>query len=148
MDNEKLQLLLVDDDEEDYSITRDKLAQIEELHCDATWVTTYDQAVQALTGRTWSLCITDYNLRGAKTGIDLVAQMTGQGTKVPFIVLTGQGTLNLCMEAGRSGAFDFLDKGSVTPQQLGAAIGRALLVARTAATLRETEEQLRRVSEK
>jgi DNA-binding NtrC family response regulator len=148
MNDETLQLLLVDDDEDDYSITSDKLAQIPELHYEVKWVTTYDQAVAALRDKPWSLCITDYNLRGAKTGIDLVAEMTAKGVTIPFIVLTGQGSLKLCIEAGRNGAFDFLDKNTATSAQLGSAIGRALLVARTAATLRKTEEQLRRVSEK
>jgi FixJ family two-component response regulator len=67
---------------------------------------------------------------------------------VPFIVLTGQSTLALCIDAGKKGAVDFLDKGTVTPSQLSIAIERALRAARTTDKLRQTEEQLRRLSEK
>jgi FixJ family two-component response regulator len=67
---------------------------------------------------------------------------------VPFIVLTGQATLALCIDAGKKGAVDFLDKGSLTPSQLSIAIQRALRAARTAGQLRQAEEQLRRLSDK
>jgi DNA-binding NtrC family response regulator len=148
MGESKLNLLLVDDDEDDYSITSDKLGEIKGLHFETTWVTTYEAAVEALTKKSFTLCITDYNLQRLKTGVDLVEEMKQKGCIVPFIVLTGQGTLSLCIEAGKRGAVDFLDKGSVTPGQLSQAIDRALRVARTSDKLKQTEEQLRRVAEK
>jgi len=94
---------------------------------------------------TTTSALTDYNLRAGKTGLDLVGQMTATGCPTPFIVLTGQSTLSLCIEAGKQGAVDFLDKGSLTPPQLGDAIRRALQAARTTQTLRQAAEQLRRV---
>src|SRR5690349_705831 len=108
MGDVKLNLLLVDDDEDDYSITSDRLREIEGLNYDVQWVQTYEAAVQALTRGSYTLCITDYNLQRAKTGLDLVEEMTQRGCAVPFIVLTGQGTLALCMDAGKKGAADFL----------------------------------------
>jgi DNA-binding NtrC family response regulator len=147
MDEPKLNLLLVDDDEDDYMITRAKLRQIAGLDHEVHWVTTYEEAVQALTGGKYALCITDYNLRRSKTGVDLVDEMTQQNCPVPFIVLTGQATLALCIDAGKKGAVDFLDKGALTPSQLSIAIQRALRAARTTDKLRQAEEQLRRLSE-
>jgi DNA-binding NtrC family response regulator len=148
MGGEKLQILLVDDDEDDYTLTRDKLQEIPGLSYDLKWVTSYDSALLWLENNAYSLCITDYNLRGAKTGLDLVEHMKAKASKVPFIVLTGQGTLQLCVDAGRRGAAAFFDKASVTPAQLAQAIDRALKAARTAEQLKKTEEQLRRVTEK
>jgi two-component system, cell cycle sensor histidine kinase and response regulator CckA len=145
---EMLQILLVDDDEDDYTLTRDKLKEIPNLKYDLKWVTTYDSAVNWLTNNVYSVCITDYNLRAGKTGLDLVDEMISKGCPVPFIVLTGQGTLQLCTEAGRRGAAAFFDKASVTPIQLAQAIERAMKAARTTEQLRRTEEQLRRVTGK
>jgi DNA-binding NtrC family response regulator len=148
MDDATLSLLLVDDDEDDYMITSGKLRQIEGLDYNARWVTTYEDAVEALTQGQYMLCITDYNLQRSKTGIDLVEEMTQRNCTAPFIVLTGQSTLALCIDAGKKGAVDFLDKGTVTPSQLSIAIERALRAARTADKLRQTEDQLRRLGEK
>src|SRR5689334_19503634 len=108
MDDARLNLLLVDDDEDDYMITSAKLRQIAGLVYQVQWVTTYEDAVQALTRGEYSLCITDYNLQRAKTGVDLVDEMTQRNCPVPFIVLTGQATLALCIDAGKKGAVDFL----------------------------------------
>jgi DNA-binding NtrC family response regulator len=144
--DDKLRILLVDDDEDDYTLTSDKLQQIPGLKYEARWVTTYEAAVAALANEKYSVCITDYNLRKAKTGLDLVEEMVAGGSRVPFIVLTGQGTLSLCMDAGRRGACAFFDKSTVTPEQLNDAIRRALKTAQTAEQLRRTEETLRRVS--
>lgn len=148
MSEDKIRVLIVDDDEEDYALTCDRLGDIKDgPPCDLKWVTTFEAAVESLTNERFALCITDYNLRAQKTGLDLVDEMTRSGCRVPFIVLTGQGTLSLCIEAGTRGAADFLDKGSLTPAQLGDAMRKALRSAQTAETLRKTEEQLRRVSE-
>jgi FixJ family two-component response regulator len=147
MSDAKLSFLLVDDDEEDYRITSSKLRQIEGLDFDLQWVSTYEEAVQALTDGKHTLCITDYNLQRVKTGLDLVDEMTQRNCTVPFIVLTGQSTLALCVEAGKKGAVDFLDKGSLTTSQLSGAIQSALSAMRTVEQLRETEAQLRRLSE-
>jgi DNA-binding NtrC family response regulator len=147
MSDAKLSFLLVDDDEEDYAITSSKLRQIDGLDFDLQWVSTYEEAVEALTQGKHTLCITDYNLQRAKNGLDLVDEMTQRHCAVPFIVLTGQSTLALCVEAGKKGAVVFLDKGSLTPSQLNIAIQRALRAVDTAETLRQTEAQLSRLSE-
>jgi DNA-binding NtrC family response regulator len=147
MSDEKIHLLVVDDDEEDFSLTRDRLEEIGGGILDhMKWVTTFEAAVESLSPGDYDVCITDYNLRAGKTGLDLVAHMKAAGCRTPFVVLTGQGTLGLCIEAGKRGAVDFLDKGSLTSPQLGETIRRALQSARTAETLRQTAEQLRRVS--
>jgi DNA-binding NtrC family response regulator len=144
----KVRLLIVDDDDEDFSITRDRLGEIKDGPVyDLEWVTTYAAAVQCLSQNDYALCITDFNLRAGKTGLDLVGEMTGAGCRVPFIVLTSQATMSLCIEAGKRGAVDFLDKGSLTAEKLGGAVQRALRGAQTAETLRQAGEQLRRVSE-
>ena len=43
-------------------------------------------------------------------GIGFLCQVREKGFKLPFIVLTGNGTKSAAMEAVRLGAFDFLDK--------------------------------------
>jgi two-component system, cell cycle sensor histidine kinase and response regulator CckA len=145
MSDEKMRLLVVDDDEEDFALTRERLEEVGGMTDNMKWVTTFEAAVESLSPNDYDLCITDYNLRAGKTGLDLVAQMKATSCRTPFIVLTGQGTLGLCIEAGKRGAVDFLDKGSLTPPQLGDAIRRALQGARTAETLRQAGEQLRRM---
>lgn len=145
---EKVKVLIVDDDEEDYALICDKLEDIEGgLVCELKWVATYEAAVETLTNDDYAVCLTDYNLRAQKTGLDLVQEMTRSGCHVPFIVLTGQGTLALCIEAGTRGAVDFLDKGALTSEKLGDSVRKALRAAQTTAKLRQADEQLRRLGE-
>ena len=48
MNQDKLRILLVDDDEDDYIMTRDLLAEIKNRTIDLEWVPTYDAAVMSL----------------------------------------------------------------------------------------------------
>jgi DNA-binding NtrC family response regulator len=146
MDEPKLNLLLVDDDEDDYMITRAKLREIAGLDHEVHWVTTYEEAVQALTREKYALCITDYNLKRSKTGVDLVDEMTQQNCPVPFIVLTGQATLALCIDAGkRRGPSTFSTREPCL--RASSASPFSAYCVRATDKLRQAEEHLRRLSE-
>ena len=105
-----LKVLLVEDDEDDYVIIRDLLAEIEGLHLD--WVATYDDAFAAITREEHDVCLLDYRL-GGRSGIDLLRAATGQGRKTPMILLTGQGDRDLDLEAMQAGAAGYLVKGEI-----------------------------------
>jgi len=59
------------------------------------------------------------------SGLQMLAQLAAQGSKLPAIVITGQGDIPMAVEAMRAGAVDFIEK-PVDPASLLASIDRAL----------------------
>lgn len=105
-----LRVMLVEDDEDDYVIIRDFLAEIEDMHLE--WVATYDAALAAIARGEHDVCLLDYRL-GGRSGLDLLRSANGQGHKTPMILLTGQGDRDLDLEAMQAGAAGYLVKGEI-----------------------------------
>lgn len=135
-------VLLVDDDEDDYILARDLISEIPTNEYRVRWVQNYQDAVHALITAPADVCLLDYRL-GARTGIELIHEVRGLGCEVPIIFLTGQTELELDVEAMHAGADDFLIKGSFTTRELERAIRYAIERAATGAAQRRLTEELR-----
>lgn len=125
MRNQHLRLLLVDDDEDDYVITRDILNQIEGWAFDIDWVSTYAEALKNILECRHDIYLLDYRL-GERTGLDLLRDALNSGCKEPIILMTGQGDLEVDMEAMLIGAADYLNKEKVDPPLLERSIRYSL----------------------
>ena len=82
-------IMLVEDDEDDFVLTREALSEIFAGDFKLDWVTTWDEALKALKDDPYDVCLVDHNL-GARTGLELVREATVRGIGVPFIMLTGR----------------------------------------------------------
>lgn len=109
---EPLRILLVEDDEDDFVMTRDLLREIPGLKFELKWVETYDAALGALQLDGFDVCLFDYRL-GAHTGLDLLAEARRLKCEVPIIIMTGQGDSEVDRAAMEAGAADYLVKGKV-----------------------------------
>ncbi|HEY9744172.1 MAG TPA: response regulator [Coleofasciculaceae cyanobacterium] len=114
MDKNLVRLLLVDDDEDDYILTRDWFSEIEGVKFELEWLTSYDAAVEAIAQNQHDVYLLDYRL-GERNGLELLREAVANGCKAPIILLTGQGDHEVDVEAMKAGAADYLDK-----SQLGA----------------------------
>jgi len=112
LNQDELNVLLVDNNEDDYVLTRDLLADIGGFTINLDWVPTYDDALKKLALNRHDVCLIDYRL-GARTGIDLIGEAMQWGCQAPLILLTGQGNHEIDMQAMRAGASDYLVKGQV-----------------------------------
>src|SRR5690606_14840240 len=65
------------------------------------------------------------------------------GTRVPTILLTGEGRANLDIEALQTGAADYLAKDEINPLLLERSIRYAIERKRSEEALRESEERFR-----
>lgn len=111
-------ILLIEDDHEDFLITRDLIRDIKgEWRYDIDWVSTYDEAKKALENKNHDVCLIDYNL-GANSGLELVKEMYDSTSPMPFIFLTGQADYEIDRQVMNAGATDFLVKGKVTPGEM------------------------------
>ncbi|NLY76035.1 MAG: EAL domain-containing protein [Firmicutes bacterium] len=125
MSKDKLRILIVDDDEDDFYIIRDLLSDIKEVKYDTVWASSYKAALQALETNKFDACLLDYRL-GEHTGLELLQEIVSRGNRTPVILLTGQGDHAIDIEAMNTGASDYLVKGEVGPVILERSIRYAI----------------------
>ncbi len=107
-------ILLVDDDKDDFMIIRDMFSDFPQHSFELEWVPTFREAKGAIQGNVHAAYLVDYRL-GEKTGLDLIGETAA---KAPFILLTGQGDLEIDIEAMKRGAYDYLVKSQLSPHLL------------------------------
>src|SRR3954462_14118942 len=93
-----VRVLLVDDDEDDYILTRNLLGSLGAGRFALDWVASYEAAIDAIRDDRHDVYLLDYNL-GAHNGIELVREALVGGCRRPLILLTGQGDRNVDLEA-------------------------------------------------
>lgn len=121
MPDAPIRILLVEDDEDDYVVTRDLLREIGSARFQLDWAADYDAGLTALCERRHDVGLVDYRL-GAHDGIEFLTAAHAQGCTLPLILLTGQGDHAVDLAAMQAGAADFLTKSQLTPQLLERAI--------------------------
>ncbi|HEX2122756.1 MAG TPA: EAL domain-containing protein, partial [Thermoanaerobaculia bacterium] len=139
-DNRAVRLLLVEDDEDDFVLTRDLLADAKRTAFELEWIASYDDALGAIANGRYDVCLIDYRL-GEHDGLELLRHAREAGVTAPLILLTGQGGGDIDLAAMRAGAADYLVKGTIDAPLLERSIRYALEQSRTLRALRESEER-------
>jgi two-component sensor histidine kinase/response regulator of citrate/malate metabolism len=148
MEPDVIRVLLVEDDADDYALTRAALAEIEGHSYDLEWVPSCDAARAAMRRGRHDIYLFDYRL-GARSGLELLREVVAQGCSVPIILLTGQGDREVDIEAMRAGAADFVSKDRVDAALLERSIRYAIAHKHSEEELRRMHEELeRRVEER
>jgi two-component system, sensor histidine kinase and response regulator len=122
---QRAHILLVEDDEDDYILTRGHLEDLSSLSCQLTWVQNPKDGLQQLLEGKYDVCLLDYQL-GAQTGLSLLQQAIASGISTPIIMLTGQPDKQLDLQALEFGAADFLVKSELNDTRFARAIRYAL----------------------
>ncbi|HET7705386.1 MAG TPA: diguanylate cyclase, partial [Thermoanaerobaculia bacterium] len=135
-----VRVLLVEDDEDDYVLTREFLAESRRTRFALDWVASYDEALRAMARDAYDVYLIDYRL-GSRDGLELLREAKQRGSNRPMILLTGQTDTEVDVAAMKAGASDYLVKGQVDAQLLERSIRYALEQNQTLAALRESEER-------
>ena len=93
-DNAPIRVLLVDDDRDDYFLTRELLEEIPGGRFHLDWTSTYEAGLEAICKGEHDVYLIDYRL-GARTGLELLRETQERGCFAPMILLTGQGELEV-----------------------------------------------------
>ncbi len=125
MDRERLNILLIEDDEDDQVLVRDLLDELTHVSVTLHWETTYEGGRAALVSGDHDVCLMDYRL-GPRDGIELIHELDGPDLVTPIIFLTGQDSRELDVKAMQAGAADYLVKGKIDALLLERAIRFAL----------------------
>lgn len=120
-----VRVLLIEDEEAHYEITRALLTAAERTAFELEWVRSYDEARAAIGRGTHDVYLVDYFLED-RTGLDLIREIQRARRPRPVIMLTGKGDRTVDLEAMRAGAADYLVKGAIDPQTLERSIRYAI----------------------
>ena len=125
MDNHRLRVLLVDDDEDDYILTQDLLSESKGTVFELEWVATYHAALELMAKNAHDIYLLDYRL-GEYNGLELLREALNNGCRAPVILLTGRGDQEVDIEAMKAGAADYLDKSQIRAPLLERSIRYAI----------------------
>jgi PAS domain S-box-containing protein len=138
----KVKILLIDDDEDDFLITKEICAEIEGLKPELDWVSTYAEGREAIKRQAHDVYLIDHRLPDG-SGIDLLREANEAGFKAPMIILTGLGDHEVDLQAMAAGAADFLVKSQINASLLERSIRYSIERARNLHALHESEERYR-----
>jgi diguanylate cyclase (GGDEF)-like protein/PAS domain S-box-containing protein len=137
--DEPVTVLLVEDDEDDYLITRDLLHQQNRTRFVLDWCSDFETAMTVISEQRHGIYLIDYRL-GAHTGLDLVRSGFAGRPGAPVIMLTSQTEYEIDLEATTVGVTDFLLKQELNPLSLERSIRYAMSHHQALKELARTQE--------
>ena len=117
MKSETIKVLLIDDDEDDYILTRELLSEVKVGKYALDWASSYEEGLKVAGRREHHVCLVDYRL-GERSGVQLIREARESRLTTPMILLTGQGNHDVDVEAMQAGATDYLVKDETSPALL------------------------------
>jgi diguanylate cyclase (GGDEF)-like protein/PAS domain S-box-containing protein len=139
-DDPALHILLVEDDEDDFVITRGMLRAQSQFLYDVEWAHSYDTALVAIREHRHDVYLVDYRL-GERTGLELIGEAWQSDPQAPVIVLTGQEDYEVDLRASELGVTDYLVKGTLDAPSLERTIRYAVRQHEAMVDLRLSEER-------
>ena len=135
-DMKPVKVLLVDDDEDDYILTKDIFNEIPQReNYKLSWINNYEEAINAMLKSHYDIYLVDFRL-GKHTGLDLLHEAIKSNVDEPIIILTGKGDSKVDEEALEIGAADYLVKDQINPYTIERSIRYALKHKNTLKALR------------
>ena len=108
----QLKILLVEDDEEDYILTKELLLQSKNIKYELIWTQSYPDAFELIKREEFDIVLVDYRL-GEYNGLELLQDIVQIDDCIPVILLTGLGDDEVDLLAMKYGASDYLVKGEI-----------------------------------
>ncbi len=136
----RIAVLLVEDDEEDFIITRDLLAIQERVRYELEWCKEFDDALELIRAQSHDVYLIDYRL-GRRTGLELVREGFADRPRGPVLILTGQLDYEIDLEATALGVTDYLVKQELSATSLERSIRYALSHQQAITSLSRSEER-------
>jgi signal transduction histidine kinase/DNA-binding response OmpR family regulator len=144
----QLNILLIDEEEKDYILTRRLLTKINGAEIELDWVTTYEAGLEQIASDKYDAYLVDDCL-DKNSGLDLVRAAIKNGCQAPLILLSGHESQAIDLAAVEAGAADYLVKDQLGAPLLEQSICYAIERKQTETALQETRDMLEeRVAER
>lgn len=141
MNENKLRILTIDDDEGDIEILRRVLDDVRDYKIELLAFTHWQQALDYINDPEPDLIFVDYRL-GGETGIEVFRFIRRNGCESPVVMLTGQGSEMVAVEAMKAGVADYIIKENLEPENMLKVITNALLKSKLEKEVRLKQQQL------
>jgi PAS domain S-box-containing protein len=142
---EILNMLIVEDDEDDFFIIREILQSLS-YTITMEWCYSYDKALELIRSGKYNFYLVDFML-GKKTGLELFSDVHTEGFDTPFILLTGMGNTDIAIQAMKAGVTDYPVKDQINKEKMERSIRYALERKKTLSELKENENKFRTIFE-
>ncbi|WP_026902702.1 hybrid sensor histidine kinase/response regulator [Pedobacter glucosidilyticus] len=143
-----VKVLLIDDDEDDYILTKEIFNDIPQKEIySLSWINNYEEGINAMLKSHYDIYLVDYRL-GKYTGLDLLKEAIKSNVGEPIIILTGKGDSKVDDEALQIGAADYLIKDKIDPYTIERSIRYALKHTFTLKALKESENKFKIIFER
>ena len=106
-EKEIIKVLLVDDDEDDYILTKYLFDDLKGNIYKLEWTTDGEKALAAMKSHEHDIYFVDYRL-GEFNGLEIIREAVASGCTSPIVLLTGQGDAEVDFQAMQAGAADYL----------------------------------------
>lgn len=136
-------VLLVDDDEDDYILTRQMLSDAQVRKFKVDWASNTTEGHKALQETLYDAVLVDYDL-GFESGIEFIRAGVAINYPAPFILYTGRGSYEVDNEAMEAGATLYIVKREANPLLLERNIRYAIDQKHTEEALRQARGELER----
>jgi signal transduction histidine kinase len=138
---EKLRVLVVDDDEVDRMAVRRALTKAG-LEMQLFEASDGNSAIATLSKSSYDCVFLDYRLPD-QDGLSLLYTLRLKEVRVPVVVLTGQGDEQIAVELMKAGAIDYLSKSRLSPEILAQVLRNAIRVHKAEMQVALANHQLR-----
>jgi signal transduction histidine kinase len=140
-----LRVLLIDDDEDTYILTRDMLLDIVEPRYEVDWECSYSSGLSTMSRNEHQVYLVDYQL-GSRNGLELIQDARESGCRGAIIFLTGMENQYLDLMAMTNGASDYLVKGRFNTALLDRSIRYARSHQEDLYSLQRSSQELLRLN--
>ena len=120
-----MRVLVVEDDEKDFVLTRDTFAEIPGASFCVERVSTYEAGLEGIARKAHDLFLIDYQL-GDQTALELLKMSQAMECEPVIVMLTGQEDREIDLQAIRSGASDYVIKSTLSAAGLDRTIRYAM----------------------
>ena len=140
---ETARILLIDDDEDAFLVSRAHLDHLAPEVYALDWAKSFQSGLAAVLRREHDLYIVDVFLGSGPTGIDLIERARASGNRSPMIVLTKYPDPALDQRNLAAGGTDYLDKSEITGPLFERTLRYALERSRSERRIRASEARYR-----
>ena len=81
MQSHPIRVLLIDDDEDDYIVVRDLLAELSSMEFILKWVSDYGTALDAILSGEFDICLLDYQI-SERNGLELLQEAVAAASRL------------------------------------------------------------------
>ncbi len=147
MTQRNIRILLIDDDEEDYFLTKELFDDMPGFDPQVDWTPDIQVGIKSLKEKAHEVYFVDY-LLGNETGIEFLRSAWQLGNTNPIIMLTGKGDRHIDKMAMELGASDYLVKSELDVEKLERTLRYAVDRYEARQKLEKSEAKYRNIFER